>query len=165
MAHTHLYVTLVQAYEDQRRLGVVAADARLDFKMKTDVLVAAGGRLARVDLGGGDAGLLGERAATEGRAKANASASSHAGQPFLAEPVFPVLRSPDTTDDAECSGLPLLRPAALDDLIARLDRHLGVPPGCALAYARMRRVDMAALRELDARGAVPTLAAAPGDPG
>lgn len=86
MAHTHLYCTLVQAYEEQRRIGAVMMDARVDAKLKTDIAVVTPGESVRVDIRFADdarqKNILSRRAEAETIAKARNFSSSHIGNPF-----------------------------------------------------------------------------------
>ncbi len=154
MAHLQLACALVQAYEDQRRIGFVSVDPRLDIKMKIDVLVTVGGLSAAVDIGAGSAELLRRRRAVESEMKRRASGSSDAGNSTLAAlPRVAVVRSVATM--ADFHGLPVFRGGEVERVIARVDEALEVDAPRP-SYAALARTTMADL----GRNAPPIRAAA-----
>lgn len=147
MAHTHLYVTLVQAYEDQRRLGAVASDPRIDWKLKTDLVVMSASKMVRLNINFGNEELVGDRAVREAGTKARAMASHVTGNPFHdGTPMVEVIRDAEHTEPFR--GLRFFTPACLDNVITEVDKALEVPAGSIIRYGEMRKADM---RVLNAR--------------
>ncbi len=158
MAHTHLYCALVQAYEDQRRIGAVMMDARVDAKLKTDIAVVTPGAAVRVDIqftqGRRQSALLAQRARAEATAKRNNAASSQIGNPFYEQvPCVTITRAEMKRDDR--TGAPLFRPSEIDRLMREIDGHLGVPAGETISYADMRALTMADIQRGAAGRAAP----------
>lgn len=149
LSHTHLYCALVQAYEEQRRIGAVMMDARVDAKLKTDIAVVTPAVSVRVDIqftkGRRQNLVLTNRSAAEAAAKAKNSASSQIGNPFYEHAKTAVIsRSQMETDAA--TGVPLFTPQAIDRLVAEIDRHLGVPAEPAISYETMKNLRMSDLQ-------------------
>ena len=144
--HTHLYCVLAQAYEDQRKVGTVIMDPRVDFKMKTDITVVGLGRVVRVDIGQGSKALLASRADAERLAKRNAGGSTEKGNPFLLNPVVRVLNKGNAVRDFR--GLRVFGETAVDAALREIDALLGVSEEEALSYR-----DMAYVRSCDLPGA------------
>ena len=149
MAHTHLYVTLVQAYEDQRLIGAVASDPRVDWKQKTDIIVVSASKVVRININFGDGQLLADRAAREADTKALAGASHMAGNPFYEQTrVVEIIRNEAHTEPSH--GLRLFTAASLDLLLQSIDAALDVSPENAIRYMDMRNVNMRSLRDRSA---------------
>ena len=155
MAHTHLYATLVQAYEDQRRIGAVLWDPRVDWKLKTDLVVLTPWRAVRIDIHGGSEEVIASRADQERETKAAAGASSHEGNPFYDKTrvVRALSHSPHVE---ERHGLWFLSAAHINDVIAQVDAALGVPKKLAIRYESMVEVEMRDLMRMRANGLIQT---------
>ena len=148
MAHTHLYATLVQAYEDQRQLGAVASDPRMDWKLKTDLVVMSASKLVRLNINFGNEELVGDRAAREAGTKARAMASHVTGNPFHDRThMVEVVRDAEHTEPFR--GLRFFTPACLDEVITEVDKALDVSAGSAIRYGEMRNANMRVLNALN----------------
>lgn len=148
MAHTQLYVALVQAYEDQRKIGAVASDPRVDWKLKTDIVVMSASRVVRLNIRFGSDELIEDRTTREAVTKARAMASHVTGNPFHERaPVVEVVR--DAAHTETFYGLQFFTPACVDEAIRSLDAALDVPPHLGIRYAEMRPVTMRALNDLN----------------
>lgn len=158
LAHTHLYCTLVQAYEEQRRIGAVLMDARVDVKLKADIIIAAPGGLVRVDIqnrtGRDQQALLQGREDRERQAKANNSSSSQAGNP-LHETISTVSIPRSACKLDRNYGVRLFDAEAIDPLIRRIDACLGVPAEGALGYDDMVGLSMQQLQKMNREGSIP----------
>lgn len=147
MAHTHLYVALVQAYEDQRQYGAVASDPRVDWKLKTDIVVMSASKVVRLNIRSGAEDIVEERSAREADTKARAMASHVAGNPFYdGSAIVEVIR--DAAHTEAFRGLQFFTPACLDEVIQAVDAALEVPAEFAIRYADMRHADMRVLNAL-----------------
>lgn len=150
MAHTHLYCVLVQAYEEQRRIGAVMMDARVDAKLKTDIAVVTPSASVRVDIRFADNArqkkLLSRRAEAETIAKARNFSSSHIGNPFYEHSKAVVISREDMNFDPR-TGVSLFAPQAIDRLLGEIDRHLGIPKEQAISYAAMKDLRMSDLQQ------------------
>lgn len=137
IAHTQVYCVLAQAYEDQRKIGTVLMDPRVDTKMKTDITVVGHGRAVRVDIGQGSRKLLASRAGIEADRKRNTSGSTEVGNPFLANPSVRVSSTPQ--DMKEFRGLRVFGGEAMNALMREIDDIMGIAPEDALDYREMTR--------------------------
>ena len=144
MAHLQLYCALVMAYEDVRRIGMVVMDVRMDFKLKTDLLVTLprpdGMVCVRVDIGQGQPKLLASREAVEAQRKGDAAGSSHWANPVLNMPTAYVERSGETL--REWRGLRFFVPSAVDRLIADIDTFAAISEEGRPSYAEMKGMTM-----------------------
>lgn len=151
LSHAHLYCALVQAYEEQRRIGAVMMDARVDAKLKTDIAVITPSAVVRVDIqfkkGARQNAILTKRAAAEMSAKANNASSSHLGNPFYEGSKTAVISHADMRTHST-TGVPLFTPQAIDQLIMEIDRHLGVDPEQPISYEAMRNLSMSDMEAL-----------------
>lgn len=149
LAHTHLYCVLVQAYEEQRRIGAVMMDARVDAKLKTDIAIVTPGLSVRVDIrfsrGARQKDILSQRAEAEAVAKRRNSSSSHIGNPFYERGKTAVISHAHMQRDA-LTGVRLFTPFAIDRLLEEIDDHLGVPKDQAISYAAMKNRSMGNLQ-------------------
>lgn len=148
MAHTQLYVALVQAYEDQRKIGAISSDPRVDWKLKTDIVIMSASKVVRLNIRAGTDELIEDRAAREAVTKARAMASHVKDNPFHDKaPVVEVVR--DAAHTESFCGLRLFTPACVDEVIRSLDAALDVPPHLGIRYAEMRPVTMDDLTDLN----------------
>lgn len=158
LAHTHLYCALVQAYEEQRRIGAVLMDARVDVKLKADIIIAAPGGLVRVDIqnrtGQEQQALLQSRRDREREAKAKNSSSSQEENP-LHETIRTVFIQRSACKLDKRYGVKLFGAEAIDPLIRDIDACLGVPPEGGLGYADMAGVSMQQLQTMSREGRIP----------
>jgi hypothetical protein len=158
LRHTHLYCALVQAYEEQRRIGVVLMDVRADVKFKTDLLIATPNRMARVSIeaetGSDQDELIAHRAGAEQLAKANNQTSSQRANPFH-DTVFTTRIAAEEANLTPHLGIKLFSGAAIDNLITTLDAHLGIPLDITISYRQMEKVTMGHLNSLNDDGRIP----------
>lgn len=150
IAHTHLYVTLAQAYESQRDLGFVSMDTRIDCNRKIDMTVVGyGGGWVPVDIKkkrGSDA-LLDRRAKKEEEAKVNCASLLPSASVGLSQVIKAhVYRYGGEPHDAY--GFELIPVAELDRLIAEIDGRLGVCGSQSIAYGDMWHVDQGDLERM-----------------
>lgn len=157
LAHTQLYCALVQAYEEQRRIGAVLMDARVDVKLKTDIVIVSPHALARVDIRHGtglrQADLLRSRAAAERSAKANNSSSSQSGNP-VHETIQTATIARSESGAFRDSGVELFTAGAIDKLLGELDALLGVSNDAQLSYDEMCSVTMRKLEAFQSKNAI-----------
>lgn len=160
LTHTHLYCALVQAFEEQRRIGAVLMDARADVKLKADLLIVLPNKVARVSIEAGTGPsqqeLMARRAAAEEQAKANNQTSSQNENP-LHEEVFTVTIARNATEPFKNYGVNLFHGMAIDDLINRLDTFLGILKSHAITYDQMKNVTMKDLQQKGTSGGLPRL--------
>lgn len=158
LRHTHLYCALVQAFEEQRRIGVVLMDARADVKLKADLLIVTLDRVARVSIEAGTGQeqktLIARRAAAEQEAKAHNQTSSQKDNP-LHEGVFTASIAREKSGGPTYFGVPLFSGEAINSLIRKLDDYLGVPPNLAITYDQMKGLNMEDLNRLNNAGRIP----------
>jgi hypothetical protein len=155
LAHTHLYCVLVQAYEEQRRVGAVLMDARADAKLKADVVIVTPRTSVRIDIryrkGPSQRMLLARRANVEADAKAQNSSSSQIDNPFF-EHVTAVSISRDEMTAVTPSNIKLFSGDAIDRLLVEIDTYLGLTNDDSIKYVTMARLQMTDLQRMMRNG-------------
>lgn len=132
MAETYLYACLVQAIEDQSNCGVVLYDSRVDWKLKTDLLVICNRRALRVNA---FFDALDERAEVERRRdgvererKKNNRESAHWDNSEL--PTMPRIDiSRDDGDPQIVNGVRLFGLRSVNQLLSEIYQAAGVESG------------------------------------
>ena len=132
MCETFLYVCLVEAIEDKSKVGIVLYDSRIDWKMKTDLIVLVGGKAIRINAFWGEEGSRPgaerRRDEVEVARKWNTMESSHWRNRGLED--MRELRISRTDQDCqEVNGLRLFSVESVNSLLERIYCHAGVCGG------------------------------------
>jgi hypothetical protein len=135
MAETFLYACLVEAIEDLSKVGVVLYDPRVDWKLKTDVVVLINGVAMRISAYVGDHGARADieerRERIERFRKQNTPESAHWDNAQLGKmALFEIERTHD--DMRIVNGLRLFSIDAVNTLLQQLYAHAGVANGALL---------------------------------
>jgi hypothetical protein len=131
MAETHLYCCITDAIDDNMKCGVVAYDARLDWKHKCDLMVLIGGRPFIVDsffgkMEGRDHILM-RRGEVERETKRNTMESSHWGHVLENEvPHLRIVRN--EWEGRSVNGVRLFSNRSIDALLMELYDAVDISP-------------------------------------
>ncbi|MFQ6397614.1 hypothetical protein ACLMAJ_29740 [Nocardia sp. KC 131] len=130
MAETYLYVCLVEALEDKAQVGMVLYDTRVDWKLKSDIVVHIKGRhTIRVNAHVGPSeerpNIERRRDGIERMRKQNTSDSAHWGNKALAD--MPVFEISITDDDLQViNGCRVFSMTAINRLLNQMYVHAEV---------------------------------------
>ncbi|MFB8277221.1 hypothetical protein [Nocardia colli] len=133
MAETYLYVCLVEALEDRTKLGVVQYDARVDWKLKADIMIyMRGGHMFRVNAHVGPSAerphIEERRDEIERMRKRNTAESAHWGNQALAE--MQTLEISITPEEMQTiNGCRVFSIAAINKLLHQVYYHAEVLAG------------------------------------
>jgi len=123
MAETHLYCSLVDVIEDDKKLGLVLYDTRADWKLKADMIVLIGQKATRISAFFGDEtnrpNMEARRDDVEKERKRNTLESAHWENRELA--IMPKIEIARTATQVQMvNGIRLFSKRAIDNLIAEL---------------------------------------------
>jgi|GEM_PF-5711708 len=126
MAETHLYASLVDAFEDERKSGLVVYDPRVDWKLKTDMIVITRGQPTLISAFYGNLdnrpSLEKVREETEHERKRNTADSAHWGNVELAS-MRKCQIGLSADNHQEVNGIRLFSPTAIEQLITQVTSH------------------------------------------
>lgn len=143
MAETYLYAYLVDRIEDKMKVGAVLYDPRVDWKLKSDLVVIIKGQIVRVSAFTGNpekrVQIEHARDQIEHERKANTMESSHWGNAFFDK----IPKEEIHLDENNCqkiNGIRVFDNASIDDLLERIYKRVQIAP--QIAGAGMSKNDL-----------------------